>query len=81
MPIAMPSTMPSHVHTHKQAGIMALPLDGRFELKVSYAGFPPTNQQHPCTYHCMNSAHDADALVTEIRYVFCTSVTTFNTST
>jgi hypothetical protein len=58
MPIMMLSTMPSHVHTHKQAGIMALPLDGRFQLKTSYARFPPTNQQHPCTYQSMNSAPD-----------------------
>jgi hypothetical protein len=73
--------MPSHVHTHKQAGIMALPLDGRFELKIPVLDFhPPTNNIH-ATYHCMNSAHDADALVIEIRYVFCTFVTTFNTST
>ncbi len=43
-----PSTMPSHVHTHKQAGIMALPLDGRFQLKTSYARFlhVPTNNIH-----------------------------------
>ncbi len=73
--------MPSHVHTHKQVGIMALPLDGRFELKTSYARFPPTNQQHPCTYHYMNFNHDACTLISETIHVFCTFLSTFNPST